>query len=103
MLVPLDQRCKDAVGYISNSCSFLNNIPCEYYKGNEVIDTEVLSQANVVMAYAVNIDTLSLSISTNRKYNLAINDDDFIIATPVYRKDRTISKFILRNGERDYP
>lgn len=51
------------------------------------------------MAYAVNTDTLSLSISTNRKYNLAINDDDFIIAIPVYRKDRTISKFVLKNGK----
>lgn len=58
-------------------------------------------QVNVVtiMAYAVNTDTLSLSISTNRKYNLAINDDDFIIAIPVYRKDRTISKFVLKNGK----
>lgn len=99
MLIPLDQKCKNAVGYISNSCSFLNNIPCEYYKGNETIGTEVLSQANVGMAYAVNTDTLSLSISTNRKYNLAINDDDFIIAIPVYRKDRTISKFVLKNGK----
>lgn len=99
MLISLDQKCKNAVGYISNSCSFLNNIPCEYYKGNETIGTEVLSQANVGMAYAVNTDTLSLSISINRKYNLAINDDDFIIATPVYRKDRTISKFVLKNGK----
>lgn len=99
MLIPLDQRYKEAVGCLPYS-TFLNNIPCEYYKVTKPVNSvEPQYQANVATAFAINSGTISVSI--NRKYHLAIDDTDNVVAIPVYRKDRTISKFVLKKGESD--
>lgn len=94
MYIQLDQRYKMTVGQQSNRPLFVNNVPCEYYIDNTRVSEEIEDRANVGKAYAINADMIS--ISANRKYGLAISDTDCIIATPVYRKDGTLSRFILR-------
>ena len=97
MLIPLDQSYKDAVWCLPYS-AFLNNIPCEYYKVIKLVDSvEPHYQAYVATAFAINSDPISISI--NRKYHLAISDTDLITAIPIYRKDRTISKFVLKKND----